>query len=67
MDISNSEWFKQEDPLVQGAYHTVQAVIEERDKGNPEPYHQLLDLLMEFATRRRDILVLGELFGKEDD
>lgn len=65
MDISDSEWFKQEDPLMKGAYYTVQAVIGERDKGNPEAYSQLLDLLREFSQRRWDILTLGELFGKE--
>ena len=63
--MKESEWIKQQDPLVQGAYYTTQGVVEEREGGNSEPYYELTEILVEFAKRRLGILKLDNLFGKE--
>ena len=63
--MKESEWINQQDPLVQGAYYTTKGVIEEKENGNPEPYHELTEILMEFAKRRLGVMKLDNLFGKE--
>ena len=63
--MKGSEWIKQQDPLMQGAYHTIEGVIEEKESGNSGPYHELTEILLKFAKGRLGVMKLDNLFGKE--